>query len=60
LTVTFDTQFQKCDFGIINGKDRDQPIKLRGINGVVLEALGPITISHQTCTIEDGNAFADK
>jgi hypothetical protein len=60
LTVTFDNEFQKCHFTIINGKDGDEAIKVKGLNGVELEALGPITISDQICTIKDGNVFADK
>jgi hypothetical protein len=60
LTVTFDSGFQKCNFTILNGKDGGQPIKVKGLNGVVLEALSPITISDEICTIENGNAFADK
>jgi len=57
MIVSFGDRFQNCTFDVVTGKESGQPVKFRGLDGVLREAVGPMTISHKTCEIKDGNIF---
>jgi hypothetical protein len=57
-TITFGSGFQSCTVNVLIGKDNGKPLKWKSLDGVTLEALGPMTVSGQSCSIRDGNAFA--
>jgi hypothetical protein len=58
VTVSFSSGFQSCTVEVLVGKENGKPYKWTGLDGVPYEAVGPITVSGQSCSIKEGNPFA--
>jgi hypothetical protein len=58
MTVSFDSSFQSCSVHVIVGGENGKPIEWIGMDGVKRTASGPTTVSGQSCSVENGNAFA--
>jgi hypothetical protein len=60
ITINFDSAFQSCNVDVLHGKDSGKPFKWTSLSGEIYEAQGAMTISGQSCSIRDGNAFAEE
>jgi len=58
MTISFDNAFGNCTLAFLTGREGDQSVKFRTLDGAVRETAGPMTFSEQTCVIKDGNVFA--
>jgi hypothetical protein len=59
ITVTFDESFASCRLEVVHGKERGAPgLVLHGIRGG-LYMLTSISISGASCSVRDGNIFAE-
>ncbi len=59
MTISFDGAFQSCSVNAMAGRKSGHALKFKGVDGVTYEALGPPTISGQTCSITAGNLLAN-
>jgi hypothetical protein len=59
VTVSFDEGFRRCSIEIVHGKEQGAPgLVMHGIKGD-LTLLTSISISGESCSIEDGNMFSE-
>src|SRR5215475_9103162 len=58
MVVSFDPTFSTCTVDVVLGKQSGGAVRRRGLDGVVREIL-TYNITNQSCTIHDGNPFAD-
>jgi hypothetical protein len=56
--VTFDAGYSGCAVTVTHGKENGGVIKRKGLDGVVREILS-ITVTSTSCSVRDGNAFAE-
>lgn len=59
MTVKFDSSFQSCTADIIVGGENGAPMTWVGLNGERYTQVGKPTVSSVTCSVENGNAFAN-
>jgi hypothetical protein len=59
LTVTFNPTFTGCTAEGILGHEAGKAFTFKGLNGKTYTALGRPNISGQTCSVSDGNPFAN-
>jgi hypothetical protein len=57
MTISFDASGQSCSASIVAGRDNGQPLRWKGVDGMMREATGPATFSNISCSIASGNAF---
>jgi hypothetical protein len=57
--ATFDSSYSSCTVAVTVGKEKGRVIKRQGFDGVVREVVS-IEISGATCSIQNGNAFANR
>jgi hypothetical protein len=57
--ATFDSSYSSCTVAVMVGKENGRAIKRQGFDGVVREVLS-IEVSGATCSIQNGNAFANR
>jgi hypothetical protein len=58
MTVNFDSSFQSCTVDVIVGGEGGKPVEWNGMDGRKHKASGRTTVSAQSCSIANGNAFA--
>jgi hypothetical protein len=58
MVVSFDSAFSTCTVDVLLGKESGGTVKRKGLDGVVREIMS-YDISDKSCTIRDGNPFAD-
>jgi hypothetical protein len=58
MVVSFDPSFSTCSVDVLLGKESGGTIKRRGLDGVTREILSS-NITNKSCTIRDGNPFAN-
>ena len=58
VTVSFDASFSGCTASIAFGREGGKPYKVKGLDGKIYTATGVPTASAATCSIRDGNPFA--
>ncbi len=58
MVVSFDPSFASCTVSVQNAKENGGVIKRKGTDGVVREFLS-ITTSGETCSVREGNPFAN-
>lgn len=56
--ATFDSSYSSCTLAVMHGKENHGTIKRKGIDGVVREYVS-ISVSGTSCSIQNGNAFAN-
>lgn len=59
LKVSFDSSFQTCNADVIVGGAGGAPISWIGLDGERYTATGHPSISDVSCSVQDGNAFAN-
>jgi hypothetical protein len=59
LKVSFDSGFQKCSAEVIVGGENGTATTWVGLDGVRYTATGHPNISDVTCSVENGDAFAN-
>lgn len=57
--ATFDSSYSSCTLAVMVGKENGGVIKRQGFDGVVREVLS-VEISGASCSIQNGNAFANR
>jgi hypothetical protein len=60
ITINFDSVFQSCNVDVLYGKASGKPFKWTSLSGEIYEAQGAMTVSGRSCSIRDGNAFAEE
>jgi hypothetical protein len=58
LSITFDSGFQSCTAAVIFGRESGKAFKFKGLDGKNYTATGVPTASAPSCSIRDGNPFA--
>jgi hypothetical protein len=58
LVISFDAGFQSCTAAVHQGHESGKPYQYRGLQGELFTATGVPTTSTPTCSIREGNAFA--
>ncbi len=58
VTVTFGADFRSCTATVAFGREGSKPYKVKGLDGKMYTATGVPTASGATCSISDGNPFA--
>lgn len=58
ILISFDSAFQSCSIAIMVGAEKGKRLEWTSLNGVRRSASSREVLSGQTCTIENGNAFA--
>lgn len=56
--ISFEPGFQSCTASVQYGRESGTAFKFRGLNGQIYTATGVPTASTPTCSIREGNAFA--
>jgi hypothetical protein len=59
LTISFDPSFQSCTADMIIGTEAGKPRVWKGLNGETFTATGKAVVSGVSCSIRDGNVFAN-
>ena len=59
LKVSFDRTFQTCSAEVIIGSVSGAPLRWVGLNGERYTATGHPNVSNVSCSVENGNAFAN-
>jgi hypothetical protein len=59
LTVTFNSGFTGCTADAIIGHEAGKTFTFKGLNGKTYTALGRPNISQHSCSVSDGNPFAN-
>ncbi len=59
IVATFDPSFSSCSLSVINGKSGGAALRVMGPSGRMYDIESMATVS-PTCSIRDGNAFADQ
>ena len=59
LAVSFGSGYTTCNAELVVGREDGKPIKFRGLNGKLYTQTGAPTVSGVTCSMRDGNPFAD-
>ena len=59
LTVSFDPSFQSCSADLVIGSETGKPRVWKALNGETLTAAGKAVVSGVSCSIQEGNAFAN-
>ena len=59
LTISFDSSFQSCTAELIAGGENGKPIVFKGMNGVMYTTTGKMQFSGVSCSIREGNPFAE-
>jgi hypothetical protein len=57
--ATFDSSYSSCTLAVMVGKENSGVIKRQGLDGIVREVLS-VEISGASCSIQNGNAFANR
>ena len=57
IVISFDSGFSSCTVDVTFGRSESAAIRRKGLNGAMFELLKS-EISGQTCSIQNGNAFA--
>lgn len=58
MVVSFDPGFQSCTASVHFGHESGKPFQYRGLRGELFTATGVPTASTPTCSVREGNAFA--
>jgi len=58
MVVSFDPGFQSCTASVHFGRKSGKPFQYRGLRGELFTATGVPTASTPTCSVREGNAFA--
>jgi len=58
MEVDVDTSGSSCTATIVVGRDTGRTLRWRGVNGKMLTATGPASVSNVSCGISAGNSFA--
>ncbi|WBL80740.1 hypothetical protein I3J27_10060 [Bradyrhizobium xenonodulans] len=58
-TVTLDASGQSCTASVVVGTESKKPFSWRNLVGVTCTATGATTISNVSCSVREGNAFAN-
>lgn len=58
IVISFDPGFQSCTASVHFGRENGRPYQYRGLHGELFTATGVPTTSTPTCSIREGNAFA--
>src|SRR6185437_16157951 len=58
MVVSFDPGFQSCTASVHFGRESGKPFQYRGLRGELFTATGVPTASTPTCSVREGNAFA--
>ena len=58
MVVSFDSGFTSCSVNVIFGREGGQNIRFKGLNGKMYTQQGPFNVSGQSCSIREGNPFA--
>lgn len=59
MTISFDPSFQSCTAAIQFGRSNGEEYKTKAPNGKIYTVQGAVTASTPTCSMRDGNPFAD-
>jgi hypothetical protein len=59
LTISFEPSFQSCSADMVIGTESGKPRVWKGLNGQTLTAAGKATVSGVSCSIREGNVFAN-
>jgi hypothetical protein len=59
VTVTFDDSYQNCSAEVINGSESGKPFVWVNLVGVKCTSTGKSTVSNISCSVRQGNAFAN-
>jgi hypothetical protein len=59
LTISFDASFQTCSADLVIGSESGKPRVWKALNGETLTAAGNAEVSGVSCSIQEGNAFAN-
>lgn len=59
LAISFDPSYQSCSADLIVGADSGRPIVWKGLSGVMFTSTGRPSVSGLSCSISQGNAFAN-
>ena len=59
MVINFDTGFSSCSTSVLFGREGGQGIRFKGLNGKMYTQQGPFNVSGQSCSIRDGNPFAN-
>lgn len=58
MVISFDSGFTSCSTSMLFGRENGQGIRFRGLNGKMYTQQGAFNVSGQSCSIRDGNPFA--
>jgi len=58
IIVSFDSSFQRCSVEVMVGAEKGKRLAWTSLDGIRRTASGRAVVSDQTCSVEDGNAFA--
>jgi hypothetical protein len=59
VTVTFDSAYQSCHADVVTGVEAGRPFAWTNLNGVRCTSTGKPTISGVSCSVSQGNVFAN-
>jgi len=59
MTIEFDGAGQSCKVNFVSGSDSSRRYRWKGISGITYEATGPVEHSNTTCSVREGNVFAN-
>ena len=59
MVVDFDAGFSSCTVNFLFGREGGQAIRFKGLNGKMYTQQGSFSVSGQSCSIREGNPFAE-
>ena len=59
MTISFDPSFQTCSVAVVHGSESGKPYVWVNLVGATCTATGKATVSNLSCSVSQGNAFAN-
>ena len=58
MVISFDSAYSSCSHSIVFGREGGKPVRFKGLNGKMYTQQGSFNVSGLSCSIRDGNPFA--
>jgi len=59
IVISFDSGFQNCSVSILYGREGGRAYRWKGLDGKMYTQQGPFAVSGQSCSVREGNPFAE-
>jgi len=59
MVISFDTGYQSCSVSVLFGREGGRAYRWKALDGKMYTQQGPFVVSGQSCSVREGNPFAE-